>query len=162
MDLVVVTASGHASASAGLAGDGRIRGEGRNHDRAGLADLAAQLAHVHVDRARVARERVAPHALEQLVARQHEAAVVEQLPQQVELLRRELDLLVADARLAAPGIEVTVAARSIRPGELVVLTLTLDEQAGGVTVRGKRGQPRSKYRVTATIANKAKAVSFTV
>ena len=62
-------------------------------DRRRVAELAPQLAHVDVDRARVARERVAPDPLEQLVARQHEAAVVEQLPEQVELLRRELDLL---------------------------------------------------------------------
>ena len=59
-------------------------------DGAGVADLAAQLAHVDVDRARVAGERVAPDALEQLVARQHHAAVLEQGPEEVELLGREL------------------------------------------------------------------------
>jgi hypothetical protein len=64
---------------------------------------------VHVDRARVAGEGVAPHALEKLVARQHEAAVVQQLPEQVELLRRELDLLVADVHLAAAGVNDQVA-----------------------------------------------------
>ena len=78
-------------------------------DRRRVAELAAQLADVDVDRARVAGEGVAPDALEQLVARQHEAAVVEQLPEQVELLRRELDLLVADARLAAAGVDAQVA-----------------------------------------------------
>src|SRR4051812_34863530 len=61
-------------------------------DRRGVAELAAQLTDVDVDRPRVAGERVAPDALEQLVARQHEPAMVEELPQQVELLRRELDL----------------------------------------------------------------------
>src|SRR5215470_7032075 len=65
-------------------------------DRRRVAELAPQLPHVDVDRAGVAGERVAPDALEQLVARQHEAAVVEQLPEQVELLRGELDLLLAD------------------------------------------------------------------
>ena len=50
-----------------------------------------------VDGTRVAGERVAPDALEELVAGEHEPAVVEELPEQVELLRRELDLVVADA-----------------------------------------------------------------
>src|SRR5919197_1707405 len=65
-------------------------------DRRGVAELPAELADVDVDGARIAGEGVAPDALEQLVARQDEAAVVEELPEQVELLRRELDLLVAD------------------------------------------------------------------
>ena len=83
-------------------------------DRRGVAELAAQLAHVHVDRARVAGEGVAPDALEQLVARQHEAAVVEQLPEQVELLRRELDLLArrrATSRRPASIAQVAVLDR---------------------------------------------------
>src|SRR6266545_2280212 len=46
------------------------------HDRRGLAELPAQLADVDVHGARVAGEGVAPDALEQLVAGQHEAAVV--------------------------------------------------------------------------------------
>src|SRR3954447_2919820 len=49
-------------------------------DRRRVFELAPELAHVDVDRARVAGERVAPHTLEQLVPRQDEAAVVEQLP----------------------------------------------------------------------------------
>src|SRR6185312_9711013 len=53
-------------------------------DRGRLAELPAQLAHVDVDSARVSGERVAPHALEQLIAREHESAVVEQLPEEVE------------------------------------------------------------------------------
>ena len=55
---------------------------------------------MHVDRARVAGEGVAPDALEQLVAREDEAPVVEQLPEEVELLRRQLDLLLTDADFA--------------------------------------------------------------
>src|SRR5918911_342261 len=74
-------------------------------DRRGVAELPPQLADVHVDRARVAGERIAPDPLEQLVTREHEPAVVEQLPQEVELLRRELDLLVAHARLAAARVD---------------------------------------------------------
>ena len=79
------------------------------HDRRRVAELAPHLPHVDVDRARVAGERVAPDALEQLVAREHEPAVVEQLPEEVELLRRELDLLVADHHLAAAGVDDEVA-----------------------------------------------------
>src|SRR3954469_1215183 len=63
------------------------------NDRRGVAELAAELPDVDVDRARVAGEGVAPDALEQLVARQDEPAVVEELPEQVELLGRELHLL---------------------------------------------------------------------
>src|SRR5207253_11076825 len=78
-------------------------------DRRGVAQLAAELADVHVDRARVAGEGVAPDALEQLIARQDETTVVEQLPQEVELLRCELDLLLRDLDLAAAGVDVEVA-----------------------------------------------------
>ena len=85
---------------------------------------------MHVDRARVAREGVAPDALEQLVARQHEAAVVEQLPEEVELLRRELDLVVADEHLAAAGVDDEVAV-----ADLVAL---VDPAVGG-----RRGGARS-------------------
>ncbi len=55
--------------------------------------------------ARVAGKGVAPDALEQLVAGQHEAAVVEQLPEEVEFLGRELNLLVADLYLSPPGVD---------------------------------------------------------
>ena len=58
---------------------------------------------------RVAGERVAPDALEQLVAGQHEPAMVEQLPEEVELLRRELDLLLADVHLPPAGVDREVA-----------------------------------------------------
>ncbi|MDA0166175.1 S8 family serine peptidase [Solirubrobacter ginsenosidimutans] len=43
-----------------------------------------------------------------------------------------------------------------------VQSMSANAKGTTLTVRGKRGQPRSKYRVTATLANKAKAVSFTV
>src|SRR5947207_14601526 len=78
------------------------------HDRRGVPQLPAQLADVNVDGACIAGEGVAPDALEQLVPRQHEATVIEQLPEQVELLRRELDLLLADADLAAAGVDAQV------------------------------------------------------
>src|SRR6185295_18371177 len=83
-------------------------------DRRGVAELPAQLADVHVHRSRVAGEGVAPHALEQLVARQHEALVVEQLPEEVELLRGELDLVLADEHLAAARVDLEVAVLELR------------------------------------------------
>ena len=52
--------------------------------------------------------------------------------------------------LAAPGIAINVSARSIRPGELVVLTLTLDDQADRVTVRAFGG-PMPVYRLSAGV-----------
>src|SRR4051812_38991645 len=78
-------------------------------DRRRVTELPSQLADMDVDRAGVTRKRVAPHALEQLVACQHEAAMIEQLPEQVEFFRRELDLLFADTHLAATGVDVEVA-----------------------------------------------------
>src|SRR4029078_7732901 len=79
------------------------------HDRRGVAELAAELANVDVDRAGVSGEGVTPDTLEQLIAREHETAVIQQLPKKIELLRRKLDLLVADARLAAAGIDVEIS-----------------------------------------------------
>src|SRR5262249_36850834 len=90
-------------------------------DRRGVAQLAPQLADVDVDRPRVAGEGVAPHALEQLVARPHEATVVEELPEQVELLRGELDLVVADANLAAAGVDEQLAVLDLRALPLAAL-----------------------------------------
>src|SRR5918911_4614581 len=83
-------------------------------DRRGVAELPPQLADVHVDRARVAGERIAPDPLEQLVARQHEPAVVEQLPEEIELLQRELDLLVPDLDLAPARVDYEVAVPELR------------------------------------------------
>ncbi len=57
----------------------------------------------------MAQKVSAPDALEQLVAREDEAAMIEQLPQEVELLRGELDLLGADVHLTTAGIDVQVA-----------------------------------------------------
>src|SRR5215207_8956534 len=48
-------------------------------------ELGAQLAHEHVDRAVAVDHRVAPHALVDLLARDHLAAEVAQQPDQLEL-----------------------------------------------------------------------------
>src|SRR6476659_8914264 len=78
-------------------------------DRRGVAELAPQLPYVDVDGARVSREGVAPHTLEQLVACEHEPAVVEQLPEEIELLRGELNLLVADVHLPPARVDPQIA-----------------------------------------------------
>src|SRR5262245_11141065 len=90
-------------------------------DRRGVSELPPELADVHVDGSGVARERVAPHALEQLVTREHEAAVVEELPQQVELLRCELDLLLSDANLAPAGVDHELAVSKLFALDLAAL-----------------------------------------
>src|SRR5919201_278276 len=83
-------------------------------DRRSIPELAPQLPDVDVDGARVAGEGVAPDALQQLVAREDEAAMVEQLPEQVELLRRELDLLLPDLHLAPACVDDEVAVLELR------------------------------------------------
>ena len=65
------------------------------HDRTIVAKLAPQLADVHIDRARITRERVSPDALEQLITRQHIAALLQQRPKQIEFLRGKLNHLAA-------------------------------------------------------------------
>src|SRR5918995_2279768 len=102
-------AAGRLGAHRLLAGRDLVADPPHGHDRRRLAELPAKLAHVDVHGARVPREGVAPDALEQLVARKHEPLVVEQLPEQVELLRRELHLLGADANLAPPGVDDELA-----------------------------------------------------
>jgi len=57
----------------------------------------------------------------ELVARQHQPAVVEELPQQVELLRRELHLDAVDRRLTAAGIDAKIAVRDHLGLELAAL-----------------------------------------
>src|SRR6476661_2249894 len=75
-------------------------------NRALVTELAAELAHVHVHGARVPRKRVTPDALQQLIAGQHQAAVVEQLPEQVKLLGGELNLVAAYRDLASAGFDL--------------------------------------------------------
>ncbi len=59
-------------------------------------DLLAQPPDVHVHGARAARVLIAPDVGQQQIARQHAAAMLEQVLQQQELLRREPDVVAAD------------------------------------------------------------------
>ena len=54
-----------------------------------ILDLDPQSPHVGIDEARVAEVVVAPHPLEQLLAREHGAGVVGELTQQPELGLRQ-------------------------------------------------------------------------
>src|SRR5690349_20397256 len=56
-------------------------------------DLVAQVADVRLEHARVSGERVVPHVLENLIARQHASRVRKQVVQQAVLGGRELDEL---------------------------------------------------------------------
>ena len=49
--------------------------------------------------------------------------MVEQLPEEVELLRRELDLLVSDDDLAAPGVDPQIAVLEVCAVELAALRI---------------------------------------
>ena len=74
-----------------------------------------------VDGARVAGERVAPDALQQLVSREHETVVVEQLPEEVELLGRELHVVPVDLHLAAAGVDEQLPVTDLRRLRLLPL-----------------------------------------
>lgn len=65
-----------------------------------VAELAAHLRDVNVDRAGLAVEVVAPDALQQLFPRHHNAFVLGQSPEQVELLGAKRDRLAVDGGLA--------------------------------------------------------------
>src|SRR6185436_3636067 len=57
----------------------------------GRTELGAQTSDVDVDRSRLDQSIVAPHALEQPLARQHAVAVLDQALQQLELAPRQAD-----------------------------------------------------------------------
>ena len=61
--------------------------------RAARAQLLAQRLDVHVDRAALALKVIAPHALHQLLAREHATRVLHERKQQLVFLVRERDLL---------------------------------------------------------------------
>src|SRR4051794_870751 len=68
-------------------------------------ELLAQVPDVHVDRARVAIGRVAPHAREQHVAREHPAGAARHRAEDLELDERGLDELAAQLHRALGRID---------------------------------------------------------
>ena len=75
----------------------------------GRPSLRRSWRDVHVDGPRAAGVAHAPDAVEQPVAREHDAGVLEQAGEEVELLRRQLDRLAADGHLAAVDVDDDVA-----------------------------------------------------
>ena len=131
-----IATQGYTTAGLRLGGD-LVADAPDRHDRAGVAELAPQLANVDVDGPRVAREGVAPDPLEQLVARQHEAAMVEELPEQVELLGGELHLLAGDGHLTAARVDGELAVARARRSRGAAGTARRD---GGSTSRARRAR----------------------
>src|SRR5262245_12217071 len=68
----------------------------------------AQPAHMHIHRARVAGVVVAPDVLQEAVARQHQALVADQVDQEVEETRWQLDLPLATPHLVAIHINAQI------------------------------------------------------
>src|SRR5919197_3154232 len=76
--------------------DGLVPGAANGPDQLGLAELAAQLGDVDVDRASAPGVGHSPDLVEQLVAADHDARIFQQHRQQVELLRRQIDATAVD------------------------------------------------------------------
>src|SRR3954470_13546866 len=71
--------------------------------------LPPEIGHEHLDRVRDRERVVAPHLVEQLLARDDEALVAHQVLEQLELALGELDLPVGAAHLVRIGVEGQVA-----------------------------------------------------
>src|SRR2546430_10885847 len=118
--LAMTAAIGPASARTAMFLDGAVgrrlavetvadAAHGHDLERRHSGELLAQPAHVHVDRLAVARELMSPHVLEQHVSRVDAAWVREQVRQQVELSRRQLDILVPEHDPACGAVDAEVA-----------------------------------------------------
>ena len=83
--------------------------------RRALLDLLPQPPHVHGDGAGVERGLVAPDPAHQLVAGEDLARMAGEEPEQVELLRRQPQLLAVAAHLARARVELEPGEREPRP-----------------------------------------------
>src|SRR3954469_25692976 len=75
----------------------------------GALELLAQLAYEDVDRAVAVDHRIAPHALVDLLAREHLAGGLGEQLEQLELAPREVEALTADERLELVGPDLELA-----------------------------------------------------
>src|SRR5205807_2457573 len=75
----------------------------------GVAELLPQVADVHLDVVLVPEEGVAPHLVEDALARQHLVGVGREIQEQVELARRQLERAFPRAHLARGGVDAEVA-----------------------------------------------------
>src|SRR5581483_2238199 len=73
------------------------------------AELLAQLRDVDVHGAGAAGERHSPDPVEQALAREHEAGVLREVREQVELLRGQLDRRAVDGDRAARALDGDVS-----------------------------------------------------
>src|SRR5690348_7199117 len=79
--------------------DELVAGPAYRPDPLGVSELAPELRDVHVDGARAARIGHPPDEIEQTLAREDDAGVLEEAGEEVELLARELDLLSRNGHL---------------------------------------------------------------
>src|SRR4029079_5849003 len=97
-----------------------VAGAANRPDEVGTVELAAQLPDVHVDRPGTAGEGQAPDALEDPLPPDYDARRLRELPHEVELARRKLDLRPRDKCGALAAVEDDVAG-----GEHVLVRLGL-------------------------------------
>src|SRR5215468_4986265 len=71
--------------------------------------LSPKIGNEDFNRVRDRERVVAPHLVEQLLARDHQALVAHQVLEQLELALRELDLAVAARHLVGVGVQRQVA-----------------------------------------------------
>src|SRR3989442_9996051 len=83
------------------------------HEEAGLRgpllDLLAQLRHVHVHRARQRGGVVVPHGVEQLLAAHHLAAALDEVLEEAQLARRQIEGPAVPPHLATLEIGLDAA-----------------------------------------------------
>jgi hypothetical protein len=88
-----------------------VAGAAHGPDQPRAAELAPQLCDVDVDRARPARIALAPDAIEQTLAVEHEPRVLQEVREQVELPGRQLHRRAGHGRDPAAPIELDVPER---------------------------------------------------
>src|ERR671933_1954132 len=121
-----------AASRAGSFPDGFVPGAADRADQVGPAELAPQLRHVDVHRPRAAVVGHAPDAVEELLAREDDAGVLEQPGEEVELLRRQLDRLAGDLDLPSVAAHLDVAEL-----ERLLLRAVLDAAQARIDPRGE-------------------------
>ena len=126
-------------------------------------DLLPQLGHEVVDGARGGELLVAPHFVEDLLARHHLPGVLHEIPQQVELACGELDALLAAAGLVQLEIDLDFADADHVGSRLLLSGTPQQAQVGthNVTLRVNDGTVTVDQSFTITIANVNDAPAFT-
>src|SRR5262249_10660029 len=92
-----------------------------------ILDPLAQPAHMYIHRTSVARVVVTPDMLQEAVTSKHQSFVADEIDQQVEQARRQLDLSLAALHLMAIHINAQVTSCQHTP----LWWRPLDRQVGG-------------------------------